>query len=151
MYEISKTGSGSPNPHVTINNDYNTYEKNNYTARPPTFNGDFTEFEWWKTKMQTHILGLDDELWEILEVVIDIAVNGVRMVTDRKSITLAKKRLIGNIIELMAFWQMLYLTLSTSKLFSNLLLKPFLNPYVRHMKDIKQRLISWFNNMNSPE
>ena len=45
--------------------------------KSPTFSGDFIEFEWWKSKMYTHIIGLDDELWDILEDGIDIPLNGV--------------------------------------------------------------------------
>lgn len=52
-------------------------EKNSYTTRPLTFGGDSTEFEWWKSKMYTRSIGLDDELWDILEDGIDIPVNGV--------------------------------------------------------------------------
>ena len=31
------------------------------------FNGDPEMFSWWKTKMYSHIMGMDDELWDILE------------------------------------------------------------------------------------
>lgn len=48
MSKISGTGSGTPNPHATINHGYSTSEKNNYTSRPPTLSGDSIEFEWWK-------------------------------------------------------------------------------------------------------
>lgn len=41
------------------NDDQSTYEKKNYIGRPRTFNGDSTEFEWCKSKMYTHIIGLD--------------------------------------------------------------------------------------------
>lgn len=37
--------------------------------------------------MYTYIIGLDDELWDILEDGIDIKVNGVGMITDRKILT----------------------------------------------------------------
>lgn len=42
--------------------------------------------------MYTHIIGLDDELWDILEDSIDILVNAVGMITDRKSLTPAQKK-----------------------------------------------------------
>lgn len=93
MYGVSKSGSGTPNPHDTINHNYNTLEKNNYTTRPPTFSEDSTEFEWWKSKTCTHIIGIDDELWDILEDDIDIPVNGVGVVSDRKNIRAAKKKI----------------------------------------------------------
>jgi len=31
------------------------------------FKGDPDTFSWWKTKMYSHIMGLDEELWDILE------------------------------------------------------------------------------------
>lgn len=43
--------------------------------------------------MYTHIIGLDDELWDILKDGIDIPVNGVGMLTDRKTHTCSKKDL----------------------------------------------------------
>lgn len=111
---MSETSHGPRNIGV-INYDYRTPEKNNYTARPPNFSGDSTKFKWWKSKMCTHIIGIADEVWDILEDGIDIPVNGVGMVSDRKVSHLLKRRLIGNITELEEFWYMLYLTLSTSK------------------------------------
>lgn len=51
MSGVFEYDSVTPNPHVTINHDYSTSEKNNYTARPQIFSGDSTEFKWWKSKM----------------------------------------------------------------------------------------------------
>ena len=31
------------------------------------FNGDPEMFSWWKSKMYIHIIGMDEELWDILE------------------------------------------------------------------------------------
>jgi len=31
------------------------------------FNGYPEMFSWWKTKMYSHIIGMDEELWDILE------------------------------------------------------------------------------------
>lgn len=45
------------------------------------------------SKMDTHIIDLDDELWDILEDDIDIEVNRVGMVSDRKSVTHAQKNI----------------------------------------------------------
>lgn len=67
--------------------DYNTTEKSHYSARPPSFSGDSTQFEWWKSKMYTYIIGLNDELWDILKEGINIDVNGVEMVKDMKTLT----------------------------------------------------------------
>lgn len=42
------SGDGIPSPQPTplgnVNHDYNTPEKNNYVAIPPTFDGDSTKF-----------------------------------------------------------------------------------------------------------
>lgn len=78
-------GSPQPTPLGDVNRNYSTFEKNNYVAMPPTFNGDSTKFEWWKSKMYTHIIGLDDELWDILEDEIDIPMNGVGMIIEKLS------------------------------------------------------------------
>ena len=67
--------------------DYSSSERNHYTVKPPVFSGDYTEFEWWKSKMYTYIIELNDELWDILEDGIEIAVSSVGMVTDRKTLT----------------------------------------------------------------
>jgi hypothetical protein len=32
------------------------------------FNGDLKTFSWWKTKMYSHLMGLNEELWDVLEV-----------------------------------------------------------------------------------
>lgn len=86
MSKVFRTSNDTPNPHATINHGYSNSEKNNHTARPPTFGGDSTEFEWWKSKMYTHIIVLDDELWDILNDENDIPVNGVGMVIDKKTL-----------------------------------------------------------------
>lgn len=62
-------------------------------SKPPTINGDSTEFECCKIKMYTHIIGLDYELWDIIEDDIDIKFNSVAMVSDKKSLTLAQKKI----------------------------------------------------------
>lgn len=69
------------------------YEKNNYTTRPPTFSRDSTKFEWWKSNMYTHTIGLDNKMWDILEDGIDIQFKGVGMVSDINSFTPAQKNI----------------------------------------------------------
>lgn len=92
MYGVSECESGTPTPHTAVNYDYSNPEKKKYTARPPNFSGNFNKFEWWKRKMYTHTICLDDNLLDILEDDIDIPVNGVRMVFDRKTLTPAQKK-----------------------------------------------------------
>lgn len=59
-------GSGVSSLH-TVNRDYITSKKNNYISKSPTFSGDSREFEWWKSQMYTHNIGIDDKLQNILE------------------------------------------------------------------------------------
>lgn len=92
-YDVFNSGEGALDPFGVVNNYYITSEENNYTIKSPTFSGDTTEFEWWKSNMYTHIIGIDDELWDILEDDIDIQVNGVRMVYERKSLTPTQKKI----------------------------------------------------------
>jgi len=77
---------------ATIQFDYNTNtstsEKNNYSLRPP-FNGDASQFSWWKNKMYSHIIEVDDELWGIIEDNVTFHVDLEGMVVDRKSLTQA--------------------------------------------------------------
>jgi len=47
-----------------VNNS--TTEKNNYSGKPPSLNGDAAQFSWWKIKMYSHIIGIDDELCDII-------------------------------------------------------------------------------------
>lgn len=56
------TRPGEGSPRGNNNHDLSTSGQNTYTARPQTFSRDSTEFEWWKSKMYIHIIGLDDEL-----------------------------------------------------------------------------------------
>ena len=94
MFGLFEYDSGTLNPHAVINHDYSNSKKNNYTVRPPTFSGDSTEFEWWEINMYTHIIGLVDKLLDIIEDGIDILVNGVIVVSDRKTLTPTRKRSI---------------------------------------------------------
>ena len=63
----SSSGSGSG---VAIHYDYCNNNRNERYAnhnKPPMFNGDPEMFCWWKTKMYSHIMGMDEELWDVLE------------------------------------------------------------------------------------
>lgn len=77
---------------VFVSYDYSAPEKTYYSAKPPSFSGDSTQFKWWKRKMYTYILILDDELQDILEVGIDFDVDVVGMVKDRKALTPSEKK-----------------------------------------------------------
>ena len=67
----SGAGSGSGGG-AAIQFDYSTIknsknDRNTNHNKPPMFNGDPEMFSWWKTKMYSHIIGMDEELWDILE------------------------------------------------------------------------------------
>ena len=58
--------SGSSVNHNDVPYDYNS-EKKVDSGKVPKFNGDPEEFSWWKTNFYSYIMGLDEELWDILE------------------------------------------------------------------------------------
>jgi len=58
------------------------------------FNGDHDTFSWWKTKMYSHIMVLDEELWDILDDgVDDLVLDEEVAVIDRKKHTATQKKL----------------------------------------------------------
>jgi hypothetical protein len=46
--------------------DYDTKDKKSYD-KVPFFNGDSTPYPLWKTKMYSHIIGVDCDLWNLVE------------------------------------------------------------------------------------
>jgi len=79
----------------TKNTDHNTStsDKNNYSVRPTSFNGDDEQFSWWKIKMYSHIIGVDDKLWDLIEDGDSFEVDTEGIVTDRKSLTPAQRKI----------------------------------------------------------
>jgi len=69
--EASSSSAGSGSGGASIQYDYssntNKHERYANHNKPPMFNGDPEMFSWWKTKMYSHIIGMDEELWDILE------------------------------------------------------------------------------------
>src|SRR4030067_176583 len=61
-------------------------------SRPPLFTGEAEKFPWWKSKLYSHIIGIDDELWDIIEDGIDIEVDDEGKCTDRKKLNDAQKK-----------------------------------------------------------
>lgn len=49
------------------------------------FNGDPETFSWWKGKMYSHIIGIDEELRDIIE-------NGVDLTLDEKGVAVDRKK-----------------------------------------------------------
>ena len=89
---VTSFGSGAAIPY-----EYNNNNKNNRFAnhnKPPMFNGDPEMFSWWKTKMYSHIMGMDDELWDILEEGVgDLKLDEEGVALDRKAHTAEQKKL----------------------------------------------------------
>ena len=66
----SSAGSGSGGGaaiHYDYSRNTSKHERSSNHNKPPMFNGDPKMFSWWKTKMYSHVIGMDDELWDILE------------------------------------------------------------------------------------
>jgi len=95
--DASGSGFGSGGG-AAIQYDYssNNTKKNDRTAnhnKPPMFNGDPEMFSWWKTKMYSHIMGMDDELWDILEDGVgDLKLDEEGAALDRKAHTAEQKK-----------------------------------------------------------
>ncbi|AES98828.1 hypothetical protein MTR_5g073300 [Medicago truncatula] len=79
--------------HYDYNNNISTSERNHYFVRPSSFNSDFAQFSWCKSKMYSHIIEVDDELWDIIEDGVIFSVVSVGMVVDRKSMIEAQRKI----------------------------------------------------------
>jgi len=76
-------------------------------------NGDPETFSWWKTKMYSHIMGLDEELSDVLEDGVgDLVLNEEGVVVDRKKILLLTRSCTRSITRSEAFLLLLCLTKS---------------------------------------
>jgi len=97
--EASSSGAGSSSGGgVAISYDYsnNTSKHERYSNhnKPPMFNGDPEMFSWWKTKMYSHVIGMDDELWDVLEDGVgNLKLDEEGVALDRKAYTAEQKRL----------------------------------------------------------
>jgi len=88
-------GDSSSSRNNVVAYDYGTSDdKKSDSSKAPRFNGDPETFSWWKTKMYSFIMGLDDELWDVLEDGVgDLALDEEGVVIDRKKHTAAQKKL----------------------------------------------------------
>jgi hypothetical protein len=59
------TGDSIPKAQVPYDDNI---EKEKSLEKVPFFNGDSTSYPFWKTKMYSHIIGIDDELWDLVAV-----------------------------------------------------------------------------------
>jgi hypothetical protein len=88
--ESSNTGHTKNN---TVSHDYGDNKKSNF-GKIPKFNGDPEEFCWWKTNFYSYVMGLDEELWDILEDGVgDLVLDEEGVTVDRKKHTPALKKL----------------------------------------------------------
>lgn len=67
-------------------------DKKSNAYKPPMFSGEAEKFSWWKSKMYSHIMGIDDELWDILEDGFDIPLDEEGRVIDRMKLIDARKK-----------------------------------------------------------
>jgi len=74
-------------------NNTTTSLKNSHSVKPPSFNGDGTQFSWWKNKMYSYITLLDDELWDFVEDGTCFEVDEEGMVANRKKLTATQKKI----------------------------------------------------------
>jgi len=83
------------NNNNVVHYDYGTSDdKKSDSNRASKFNGNTEEFSWWKTNMYSHIMGLDDELWDILEDVVgDLVLDEEGAFIDRKKHNPAQRKL----------------------------------------------------------
>jgi len=114
--EASGSGSGSgggaviPYDYSSINTNKN--DRNANRNKPPMFNGDPEMFSWWKTKMYSHIMGMNDELWDILEDGVGSWMKKALLLIGKLTL-LNKKSFIRNITRSEAFWWLPCLIKST--------------------------------------
>src|SRR4030065_1042305 len=90
----SETDTSGREDYSSVSHNYDNERDrgNNSHGRPPLFTGDAEKFSWWKSKLYSHIIGIDDELWDVIEDGIDIEVDDQGKSADRKSLTEAQKK-----------------------------------------------------------
>ncbi|MCH92320.1 serine/threonine protein kinase SRPK1, partial [Trifolium medium] len=102
MAEESTSAAATATTGETMNRMPLNYDNINpshseYSGRKaPVFNGDAVTFEWWKDKIYSHITGIDDELWDLVEEGVPFAnLNeiGRLSIADKKLLTPANKKI----------------------------------------------------------
>ena len=96
--EASSSGAGSGSGRTAIPFDYSSntskHERSANHNKPPMFNGDPKMFSWWKSEMYSHIIGMDEELWDILEEGVgNLRLDEEGVAFDRKAHTTEQKKL----------------------------------------------------------
>ncbi|MCI31665.1 aspartyl-tRNA synthetase, partial [Trifolium medium] len=81
-------------PSKTLNT--NPSANSEYSSRKaPISNGDAATFEWWKDRIDSHITGIDDELWDIVEEGVtfeNMSENGRLFIANKKLLSTADKK-----------------------------------------------------------
>jgi len=73
---------------------YYYVDKKAESGKVSKFNGDPEEFSWWKTNFYSYVMGLDEELWDILEDGVgDLVLDKEGVSIDRKKHTFEQKKL----------------------------------------------------------
>jgi len=73
---------------------YDYGDKKTESGKVPKFNGDPEEFSWWKTNFYSYVMGLDEELWDILEDGVgDLVLDEEGAAIDRNKHTSEQKKL----------------------------------------------------------
>jgi len=73
---------------------YDYGDKKDESGKVLKFNGDPEQFSWWKTNFYSYVMGLDEELWDILEDGVgDLVLDEEGAAIDRKKHTLEQKKL----------------------------------------------------------
>jgi len=96
--EASSSGVGSGSGGAAIPYDYSSnirkHERSANHNKPPMFNCDPEMFSWWTSKMYSHIIGMDEELWVILEEGVgNLRLDEEGVALDRKAHTTEQKKL----------------------------------------------------------
>ncbi|KAK2435510.1 gag-protease polyprotein [Trifolium repens] len=88
---MTETPSGSLK---AVPHDYDVEDKSSNKA--PKFNGDASTFSWWKDRIYSHLIGFDDELWDLVEEGVTfqgLDEKGRLSVEERKKFTPTDKKL----------------------------------------------------------
>ena len=88
--------SGEDTSTIRNNNvePYDCGDKKAKSGKVSKFNGDLEEFSWWKTNFYSYVMGLDEELWDILEDGVgDLVLDEEGAAIDRKKHTPEQKKL----------------------------------------------------------
>ena len=87
--------SGSGGNHNVVPYDYS--DKKADSGKVTKFNGNPEEFSWCKTNFYSYIMGLDEELWDILEYWVgDLDLDEEGAAVDRKKHTPTQKKMYKN-------------------------------------------------------